>query len=147
MTSTQKNLDEHLKKLETVKKIQKVRNEIKEDGFDFDLFEVEKISLGYLFSSIATYIVLTAVITFFLEKGDKSYTFIFVLGVLACVWMTGCTQLRFERKFITSTVLTFSIVLFSVSSGITSPQEAVKVLLGEPSKIIEEPTQDINNSE
>jgi hypothetical protein len=124
MTS-QKKLNEIAKKLEAGNKI---KDQIKDKDFDWELIfpkEEKRIHVAWLILSVISYFIITGMMVFYLSKGEKAYTYAFVIGAMICIWLASCTHLRFRKPLITTMVSLSSIILFGVSAGITSPEDAL----------------------
>ena len=121
---------------EKVATVNRIKNQIKDDNFNWSLLlqnEEPKIHLSWLILSIIFYFFVSGGILFFTQKGTDTYTFLFVIGVMSCIWLACCAHLRFKKVTVTTFVSLGSAIVFFVSAGIFTPEQAatdIKKMLG-----------------
>lgn len=118
---------------EKVQMVGKINDQVKDTNFDWTLIFPEKskekeFHLGWLISSIVAFLIVAGVMVFFIKKGEPAYTFTFVVGLMSCIWLACCAHLRFKKGTTTTIVSIGSIIVFSVSAGIYTPEKAVDEL-------------------
>ncbi len=119
------NLENVEKQIDAVKRIQ---NKVKNDDFDWGLLLPErdkKLHLGYLIASILCYFITTSLIIIYNEEVGKVYKLIFSVGLMSVLWLACCSHLRFKKATVTSMASIIPAIIFFVSSGVLTPEEAV----------------------
>ena len=119
------NLENVEKQIDAVKRIQ---DKVQNDDFDWGLLLPEKdkmLHLGYLITSILCYFIATALIIIYNEEVGKVYKLIFSVGLMSVLWLACCAHLRFKKPTVTSMASIIPAIIFFVSSGLLTPEEAV----------------------
>jgi hypothetical protein len=116
---------------EKVQLVSKINGQVKDTNFDWSLIFPEQskekeFHLGWLLLSIVTFLLVAGVMVFIIKKGEPAYTFTFAVGLMSCIWLACCAHLRFKKVTTTSIVSLGSIIVFSVSAGIYTPEKAVE---------------------
>ena len=116
---------------EKVQLVCKINGQVNDANFDWSLIFPEKskekeFHLGWLLLSIVTFLLVAGVMVFFIKKGEPAYTFTFVVGLMSCIWLACCAHLRFKKVTTTGIVSLGSIIVFSVSAGIYTPEKAIE---------------------
>lgn len=130
MNSSTPNLEQVEKQIDAVKRIQ---DKVKNEDFDWGLLLPQKeksLHLGYLIAAIISYFVATGLIIFYNDEAGKAYKIIFAIGLMSVLWLACCAHLRFKKATVTSMASILPAIIFFVSSGILTPEEAVDDIKG-----------------
>lgn len=130
MNSSIPNLEQVEKQIDAAKRIQ---DKVKNEDFDWGLLLPQKeksLHLGYLIAAITSYFVATGLIIFYNDDSGKAYKIIFSVGLMSVLWLACCAHLRFKKATVTSMASIIPAIIFFVSSGILTPEEAVDDIKG-----------------
>ena len=144
MNSSMPNLEHVEKQIDAAKRIQ---DKVKNEDFDWSLLlpqQEKTLHLGYLIASIVCYFIATALIITFNDEVGKVYKLLFAFGLMSVLWLACCSHLRFKKPTVTSMASIIPAIIFFVSSGLTTPDEAVKDI---KSVLGQESSEESNKSE
>jgi len=111
--------------------IKKIENETKETNFNWSLLfpEKEKLHLGWLISSIATFVIICGATIIFGVPGQNMYIALFAAGLLCAAWVSCCAHLRFDNTTITGGGFFALVITLLVVGRVLTPSEGANRVL------------------
>ncbi|HDO1326435.1 hypothetical protein ACEUC2_13425 [Aeromonas veronii] len=105
---------------------EEIKNHFENNGLNpLDFFEKpeDKLSKLWVIIPCVIFVLCFAALNFLHELGDKAKSFIFLIGICACVWAAVSVHIRFKSGWGAGSIIFIGLLVMLVALGILQPAQ------------------------